>query len=71
MHMNPRASPRHVRWVAVDDMRVPIAVGHIPGVLAAGESIGGFNRVGYYSRAVLRLALFVGRIAGRNAARAL
>jgi fumarate reductase flavoprotein subunit len=55
--------------LAVDDsMRVLTSTGHIPGLFAAGEAIGGFHGASYHSGAAVGQALVFGRIAGRNAA---
>jgi fumarate reductase flavoprotein subunit len=54
---------------AVDDsMRVLTSAGHISGLFAAGEAIGGFHGASYHSGAAVGQALVFGRIAGRNAA---
>lgn len=58
--------------LAVDDsMRVLTPVGHIPGLFAAGEAIGGFHGASYHSGAAVGQALVFGRIAGRQAAQGL
>ncbi|MBK5266644.1 MAG: FAD-dependent oxidoreductase [Acidimicrobiia bacterium] len=55
--------------LAVDaSMRVLTHAGHIPGLYAAGEAIGGFHGASYHSGAAVGQALIFGRIAGRNAA---
>jgi flavocytochrome c len=55
--------------LAVDDsMRVLTPAGHIPGLFAAGEAIGGFHGASYHSGAAVGQALVFGRIAGREAA---
>ncbi len=55
--------------LAVDaSMRVLTDAGHIPGLYAAGEAIGGFHGASYHSGAAVGQALIFGRIAGRNAA---
>lgn len=58
--------------LAVDDsMRVLTPGGHIPGLFAAGEAIGGFHGASYHSGAAVGQALIFGRIAGREAAQGL
>jgi fumarate reductase flavoprotein subunit len=58
--------------LAVDDrMRVLTPDGHIPGLFAAGEAIGGFHGASYHSGAAVGQALIFGRIAGRQAAQGL
>lgn len=58
--------------LAVDDsMRVLTPAGHIPGLFAAGEAIGGFHGASYHSGAAVGQALIFGRIAGRQAAQGL
>ncbi len=58
--------------LAIDDgMRVLTSAGHIPGLFAAGEAIGGFHGASYHSGAAVGQALVFGRIAGRQAARGL
>lgn len=55
--------------LAVDaSMRVLTTDGHIPGLYAAGEAIGGFHGASYHSGAAVGQALIFGRIAGKNAA---
>jgi fumarate reductase flavoprotein subunit len=55
--------------LAVDDsMRVSTPDGHIEGLYAAGEAIGGFHGASYHSGAAVGQALVFGRIAGRQAA---
>ncbi len=55
--------------LAVDaGTRVLTHDGHIPGLYAAGEAIGGFHGASYHSGAAVGQALIFGRIAGRNAA---
>jgi succinate dehydrogenase/fumarate reductase flavoprotein subunit len=55
--------------LAVDDrMRVLTPDGHIPGLFAAGEAIGGFHGASYHSGAAVGQALIFGRLAGRQAA---
>ena len=55
--------------LAVDaSIRVLTHAGHIPGLYAAGEAIGGFHGASYHSGAAVGQALIFGRIAGRNAA---
>ena len=55
--------------LAVDaSMSVLTDAGHIPGLYAAGEAIGGFHGASYHSGAAVGQALIFGRIAGRNAA---
>jgi fumarate reductase flavoprotein subunit len=55
--------------LAVDDsMRVLTPDGHIEGLFAAGEAIGGFHGASYHSGAAVGQALIFGRIAGRQAA---
>ena len=55
--------------LAVDaGTRVLTHAGHIPGLYAAGEAIGGFHGASYHSGAAVGQALIFGRIAGRNAA---
>jgi fumarate reductase flavoprotein subunit len=54
--------------LAVDaGMRVLTHAGHIPGLYAAGEAIGGFHGASCHSGAAVGQALIFGRIAGRNA----
>ena len=58
--------------LAVDDsMRVLTPAGHIPGLFAAGEAIGGFHGASYHSGAAVGQALIFGRLAGRQAAQEL
>ena len=55
--------------LAVDaGMHVLTRTGYIPGLYAAGESIGGFHGASYHSGAAVGQALIFGRIAGRNSA---
>ncbi len=55
--------------LAIDDsMRVLTPDGHIEGLYAAGEAIGGFHGASYHSGAAVGQALIFGRIAGRQAA---
>ncbi len=57
--------------LAIDEqMRVLTADGHIEGLYAAGEAIGGFHGASYHSGAAVGQALVFGRIAGRQAAQA-
>jgi fumarate reductase flavoprotein subunit len=57
--------------LAIDDStRVLTPDGHIEGLYAAGEAIGGFHGASYHSGAAVGQALVFGRIAGRTAARA-
>lgn len=54
--------------LAIDDtMRVLTPDGHIPGLFAAGEAIGGFHGASYHSGAAVGQALIFGRIAGQHA----
>jgi fumarate reductase flavoprotein subunit len=53
-----------------DSMRVLTPDGHIEGLYAAGEAIGGFHGASYHSGAAVGQALIFGRIAGRQAAQA-
>jgi flavocytochrome c len=56
--------------LAIDEnTRVLTADGHIEGLYAAGEAIGGFHGASYHSGAAVGQALIFGRIAGRQAAR--
>jgi fumarate reductase flavoprotein subunit len=57
--------------LAIDEnSRVLTADGHIEGLYAAGEAIGGFHGASYHSGAAVGQALVFGRIAGRQAAQA-
>ncbi|MGF1666730.1 MAG: FAD-dependent oxidoreductase [Acidimicrobiia bacterium] len=57
--------------LAIDEnTRVLTADGHIEGLYAAGEAIGGFHGASYHSGAAVGQALVFGRIAGRQAAQA-